>query len=253
MQPASDAPAEKPIPLWLAISVLAAILVGGVAFVWKYVRRPPNATRITMPALANPRVAGSTQAADERTKAAVLAAAAESELPDGAHPRGKDDVLFKSGDIYMRVTPRDNADPAYTFGYFTLAETEWDHGYLTQGVRRILADEDYAKELGITAEQVKKLEALPEPPASKWPEKDRKRFVDSYQGWARAAEPDRIKATEEIVRSLKEYGEKRRWGDQQLMAARIGRIKTILTERQLKNVNPIPRWELKETTTPAKP
>jgi hypothetical protein len=238
-------PTGRPIPLWLAAALLSATLVGGLAAVWKFVYRPPNASRVIAPSGISPKVAGGQQPADERTRVAVLAAAAEADLPDGAHKRGADEVLFKAGDVYMRVLPRlVGGEPTITFGYFTIADSEWDHGYLTQGVRRILADEEYATELGITPEQAKKLAALPEPPQPKWPEKDRARFADAYKAWAGLTEAEKTKAGEELTRSLKEYGEKRRQADQQAMTARIDQIKSILTERQVTKINPIPRWEV---------
>lgn len=194
-----------------------------------------------MPTPANPHVAGGEAPADDRTRAAVLKAAAETELPDGLHARAKDDVLIKAGDTYMRVTPRDGQEPGYAFGYSTIAEIEWQHGYLTQSLRRIAADEDYAKDLGITADQAKRLEALPAPPFAKWPEADRKRFIDAYQAWSRVADAEKPKAAEELVRALKDFGQRHRADDQKLMATRIEQIKSILTERQLTKVNPVKR------------
>jgi hypothetical protein len=238
------AAAQNPIPLWLAVTVLSTILVGGLAVIWKYAYRPskpPNLTRIIAPTPTNPRVAGGDAPADERTKAAVLKAAAESELPEGLHARATDDVLVKAGDTYMRVAPRNGQEPGYSFGYFTIAEREWEHGYLTQSLRRIAADEEYAKELGITPDQAKRLEALPAAPSSKWPEPDRKRFIDAYQAWSRAADPEKPKAAEELVRALKEFGERHRADDDKQMATRIDQIKSILTERQLAKVNPVKR------------
>lgn len=238
---------QRPIPLWLAMTLLSVTAVAGLAGIWKYAYRAPNAIRALAPTPGNPKVAGGPQAADERTKAAVLQAAGEADLPDGVHAKDARHVLIKAGDAYMRITPRD--DPAaalgFSFGYFTVAETEWDHGYLSQGVRRLLVDEEYAKELGVTAEQVKKLAALPDPPPAKWPEKDRTRFVEAYRAWARAAEVDKAKLADELTRGLKEYGEKRRQADQELMADRVKQIKSILTERQVAKINPIPRWEVK--------
>jgi hypothetical protein len=141
----------------------------------------------------------------------------------------------------MRVVPRDGQEPGYTFGYFTIAEREWEHGYLTQSLRRIAADEEYAKELGITPDQAKRLEALPAPPPLKWLEADRKRFIDAYQAWSRVADAEKPKAAEDLVRALKEFGERHRANDQKLMVTRIDQIKSILTERQLAKVNPVKR------------
>lgn len=258
MTTAGQGEARTPIPLPAALAAFAVLLIGGALVIWKYVYRPakpPNVTNVRVPAPGNPRVAGGDDAMNDQLKQDVTKTAAEADLPDGIHARGNNDALVKGGDVYMRVLPREAQPPGFTFGYFTLADREWEHGYVTQGVRRILAQEDYALELAITTDQAKRLQELPDAPASKWPEADRKRFADAYMAWAKAADAEKGKLSEDLVRGLKEFGEKRRWGDQQVMNARLAQVKEILNERQLNRINPIPRWELqgaaqKATTKP---
>jgi hypothetical protein len=253
-EPTTMAAPDKPIPLGVAIALLAAFAAIGGGLIWRYVYRPANpsnAIRTLTPLPENPRVAGGPDASDggDKMRQAVIQTAAEAELPDGIHPRGAGDALVKAGDAYLRVVARDKAEPGYTFGYFTVEELEWEHGYLSAAVRRVLGDDDAARDLGVTPEQKQKLEALAQPPAARWPEVDRKRFVDAFRAWERAADASKATAGHELVAGLREYAQKRRWGDQQVMQQRVALIKATLTERQQRKVNPLKRWELPSRTS----
>jgi hypothetical protein len=159
--PPSDKPATpaKSIPLPLALGVMALVLIAGALLIWKYVYRPPaspSAIHTITPLPGAPRVAGGPLPADSGLKRKITEIATEADLPDGIHERGPYDRLVKAGDAYMRVRRLDSK-MRYAFGYFTLDDQEWQHGYLTQGVRRILSEPSYASELGITPDQRAKL------------------------------------------------------------------------------------------------
>jgi hypothetical protein len=242
-------PAEKTVPLGIALGVLGVILMGGGLLIWKYVYRPAapvNVMHVTVPTPANPRMVGG-DGVDGTTKFNVVQTAGEADLPDGVHAGTAGNVLIKAGDAYMRVSPGEKDRTRVSFGYFTVKDGEWEHGYVTQGIRRILTQDDFAKELAVTEEQKTKLKELPEAPASKWPEKDRERFIAQYQMWAAAKGDESGKLGAELVKGLKEFGEKKRTEDLKLMTDRVSRAKGILNEKQLGQINPIPKWEVKGT------
>jgi len=232
---------------------MAAILLGGGALIWRYLdrpARPANVMRVTTPPPGNPRVAGGPVAGDNAAKFNTIQTAAEADLPDGIHPGAAGDTLFKAGDTYFRALPAADGQTRYNFGFFTVKEGEWEHGYVTQGIRRILTQDDFAREIGVTDGQKTKLEELPAAPASKWPVAERDRFISQYQAWAAASGDAKTKAGEELLKSLGSYGEQKRAADQKTMTDRVTRAKAILNEKQIAKINPIPRWEIK-TTQPA--
>jgi hypothetical protein len=249
-EPANKA-AHKPIPLGLAIGLLGLFLLVGLGFIWKYVYRaprPPNAIHVLTPPSGNPRVAGGPVAGDEAAKVNILQSAAEAELPDGVRPGPAGDTLFKGGDAYARFEGERSS-----FGFFTVKDGEWEHGYLTLGVRHILAAEDFAAEIKVTAGQRERLEKLPAAPPAKWPQEDRDRFIAQYKMWAAATGDDKVKAGDELVKTLKTYGEQKRVADQKIMAERVAQIRAILNEKQLARINPIPKWDIKTTQPAVKP
>lgn len=242
-------PAEKTVPLGIALGMMGVILMGGGLLIWRYVYRPAgpvNVMHVTVPTPANPRMAGG-DGGNGVVKFNVVQTAGEADLPDGVHPGTAGNVLFKAGDTYMRVLPGEDGKARVGFGYFTVKDGEWEHGYVTQGIRRILTQDDFAKELGVTEEQKSKLKELPEAPATKWPEKDREKFIAQYQMCAAAKGDDSAKLGAGLVKGLKEYGEKRRAEDLKVMTDRVSQVKGILNEKQLGRINPIPKWEVKGT------
>ncbi len=242
-------PAQKTVPLGIALGVMGVILMGGGLLIWRYVyhpARPINVMHVTVPTPANPRMAGG-DGADGVAKFNVVQTAGEADLPDGVHPAAAGNVLLKAGDAYMRVLPQADGKARYSFGYFTVKDGEWEHGYVTQGIRRILTQDDFAKELAVTEEQKSKLKELPEAPAAKWPEKEREGFIAQFEKWAAATGDEKAKVGAELVKSLKEFGEKKRAEDLKLMTNRVSRVKGILDEKQLGRINPIPKWEVKGT------
>lgn len=250
--PDNDRPTDKPIPLGVALAVMAALLIAGGGLIWKYVYRPPappHAIRAITPLPGGPRAAGNRQTDDQAFSAAALAAATEATLPDGPHPRDGQ-VLFKAGDAYLRAVAVDGQD-TYSFGFFTLSEAEWDHGYLTQGVRRLLSQDDFARELDATDPQRAALRELPDPPPAKWPHPDRDRFVTMYKAWQNAPDPEKSRAASQLVDALRAYGHQKRVKDQETMTARVRQIRSILNERQIAKINPIPRWNTPATTRAA--
>jgi len=242
-------PAQKTVPLGIALGVMGVILMGGGLVILRYVYHPAapvNVMHVTVPTPANPRMAGG-DGADGATKFNVVQTAGEADLPDGVHAGAGGNVLFKGGDAYMRALPGKDDKPSFSFGYFTVKDGEWEHGYVTQGIRRILTQDDFAKELGVTEEQKNKLKNLPEAPASKWPEKDREAFIAQYQKWAAAAGDEKAKLGDELVAGLKKFAETKREADLMVMKNRVSRVKGILDEKQLGRINPIPKWEVKGT------
>lgn len=237
---------DKPVPLGLALGVMGILVIGGGLMIGKYVYRSnkPNAMRVITPPPSNPRVAGGLPNASPATILAVAKAGAEADLPDGVHAGEGGATLFKSGDTYFRAIETKD-QPRYSFGFFTFAELEWEHGYLTQGVRRILAEEEFAAELGITDDQRTRLKELPTEPPSKWPLADREKFIALYQKWKKARGDEQTKAGEEVIKTLKTYGEKRRAESQKLMGERTAKIRAILTEQQVARINPEPRVAVK--------
>jgi hypothetical protein len=230
------------------------ILLGGGLLIWRYLyhpARPVNAMHVTLPTHGNPKVAGGPVMTGGINKFNVIQTAAEAALSNGIHPGANGDVLFKAGDTYLRVSPDKDGKPNFNFGYFTVSDVEWEHGYLTQGIRRILTQEDFAKEVGISGEQRIKLKELPEAPALKWPVGDREKFIAQYQKWVSAGGDEKEKVGAELIASLKKYGEQKREADLKVMADRVSRVRAILNEKQLARINPIPKWEIK-TTQPAK-
>jgi hypothetical protein len=228
----------------VAVGVMGLILVVGAGLIWKFLYHAPaggNAIRTIAPLPGNPHVAGGPPANGgaipiEELKAIV----AEADLPDGLHIKPGGDTLIKAGDAYMRVRDTDH----YAFGFFTLSDQEWEHGYLSQGVRRMLAQDDFAREVGLTADQRARLKKLPEAPAAKWPQADRERLIGLYKD---------EKTRPQVVAALAAYAAQRRGADQKLMDERIHAIRSILNEKQLAKVNPIPRWPLKPASGPSTP
>jgi len=244
---------ERPIPLPIALGVMTAILVGGGALIWRFAYRPPlapNAIHTVAPTADNPRVAGGpgvvfAAAGDAAQKINPVQAAAEADLPNGIHTRPGGEVLIKSGDAYVRLIPAAGGKPArQAFGYFTLPETEWEHGYLTQGVRRLLTQDDFAKELALTDDQRVRLEKLPAAPSIKWADAERDRLLTLYND---------ANARGEVVAALGAYAAQKRAADQKIMTERVKGIRAILSEKQLARINPIPRWPLTAATPASAP
>jgi hypothetical protein len=245
---ASARRAGRRVPVWLAVAVMGGLLAGGAGVIWKYRYAPargPNAVRVVTPWPTNPRVGGGEGAGtNPEGRLAVLAAAGEAELGDGVHESAEGgSLLVKAGDAYMRVARATKAGegPRYAFGTFSLPELEWEHGYLTQGVRRILEQEEFAKQMGVTKEQWERLDRLPAPPAGKWPEAERARLVAMFVKWETAT--DQAKAAAELVAALGKYAGERRAADQAVMTERVKGIREILTAGQVEKINPIKRWE----------
>ena len=243
----ADSAVEKPLPLPLAVGIMVVILLGGAGLIWKYLYRPavpPPAIRAISPLPGNPRVAGAPPSArDAVTNQAIKAAIAEADLPDGIHSSRPDIVLVKAGDAYLRII-RQKGEDRNTIGFFSLSEQEWEHGYLSQGVRRLLSQQDFAEELGLTAEQRERLEKLTPAPASKWPQVDRDRLIALYAD---------EKTRPQVVGALGAYAKIRRAADLKVEADRITQIRSILNEKQLAKVNPIPRWPIIPASSPSKP
>ena len=252
MHEMTDPPAKSPaadgaISLPMALTVMGLILCTGGGLIWKYLYRPAppvNAIRTVTPLPGNPRVAGGPPAGGSTLLIeAIKAAAAEGDLPDGLHPRGPDAMLVKAGDAYIRVQQQEGQN-RYTFGFFTLAEQEWEHGYLTLGMRHMLGQDDFAREIGLTDDQRALLEKLPAAPAARWPQGDRDRLIALYQ------DP---KSRPQVVFALGAYATQKRAADQQVMSDRVRQIRAILNERQLARINPIPRWPLASASSPSTP
>ena len=129
---------------------------------------------------------------------------------------------------------------------FVLPEIEWEHGYLSQAVRRLVAQADYAGELNVTPEQIRRLEKLPEAPASKWPKADRDRFIAMADAWEKAQGDNKARAAAALLDALKAYAGPKRAADQKAMAERVKQIREILTPEQLVKINPIKPWEFKQ-------
>jgi hypothetical protein len=252
MNPANNLPAgnsDKDVPLSVALAVMFLILITGAGLIWKYLYRPAGATppgnamRVIMADPTNPRVAGGEAPATvAKMKEKVIKAAAEAELADGIHVRdGGDDVLVKAGDAYMKML-RHNGQARYAFGFFTLNENEWEHAYLSQGVRRILEEGEYAKDLGVSEEQAARLKKLPEAPGAKWPAEDRERFAAKLREWETTANDQaREKIGEEMLKSFKLYAERKRATDGKVIEQRVKGIKLILNEGQIGRINPVKR------------
>jgi len=222
---------------------MGLILVVGAGLIWKFLYHPPapiNAIRTIAPLPGNPHVAGGPPASGGGISVESLKAiAGEADLADGIHITGSG-TLVKAGDAYLRIRDKDS----YAFGFFTLSDQEWEHGYLSQGVRRMLAQEDFAREVGLTADQRERLEKLPAAPAAKWPQADRERLIALYKD---------EKSRPQVVSALAAYAAERRGADQKLMEDRIRQIRSILNEKQLAKINPIPRWPLKPASAPSTP
>jgi hypothetical protein len=236
----------RDIPLPWAIAVLAAIVVAGSVAIWKYLYRPapaPNAIRAIAPP-PGMRVVGSGK---PPSNADALAIEREAELADGVYIKD-DKALFKAGDAYLKSTAKGD-DPR--FGFYSINDLEWDHGYLSLALRRIEADEAFVKELGLTKEQVQKLQNLPEAPSGKWPDADRARFARMLDEWGRAN--DQAAKAQEILKELGTYATARRAAVDARIADRVKIIKTTLTPEQLAKVNPIPRWNLPTTRAATRP
>jgi hypothetical protein len=241
--PPATASADKPIPMPVAVGVMGVIFVVGAGLIWNFLYHPPapgNAIRTISPLPGNPRVAGGPPANSGAIPVeAIKAIVAEADLPDGLHQTSSG-TLVKAGDAYLRVGDKDR----YAFGFFTLSDQEWEHGYLSQGVRRMLAQEDFAREVGLTADQRERLEKLPTAPAAKWPQADRERLIALYKD---------ERTRPQVVAALAAYAAERRGTDQKLMDERIHAIRSILNEKQLAKINPIPRWPLKPASAPSTP
>jgi hypothetical protein len=227
----------------VAVGVMGLILVVGAGLIWKFLYHPPapgNAIHTIAPLPGSPRVAGGPPANSGGIPVEALKAmVAEADLPDGLH-QTRSGTLIKAGDAYLRVRDKES----YAFGFFSLSDQEWEHGYLSQGVRRMLAQEDFARELGLTADQRSRLEKLPAAPAAKWPQADRERLIALYKD---------EKTRPQIVAALAAYAAERRAADLKVMDERIHAIRSILNEKQLARINPIPRWPLKPASAPSTP
>jgi hypothetical protein len=253
--PAQTAAAgEKQIPIWVAIGVMAMILLAGAVLVFKYASRPPpapapKAINVVTPAPGQPRIARS-GGSPAPTPPAIdpLLVAREAELPDGIHTPPTGGTMVKAGDAYIKATrfPEDPA-PALSFGSFTVSDEQWVHGYLSNGVRRLLGDIEYAKSLRVTPEQLKQLEALPAEPSMRWPKQARDRFADLYKKWEATPPAQKPAAQKELVGALRDYAQAKRAADQTAMGQRVAKIRAILTGPQVEKLNPIPRWDLPAT------
>ena len=240
--------AEKPVPLWVAVGIMAAIVVGGGGFIYYYLFRPPprNSIKVITPAPNDPRIARSGGDAPSGNPAIdPLLVARESEMGDGVHALPTGGTMVKAGDAYVKAFDHpDNAAPTMSFGFFTLNDAQWEHGYLSNAVRRLLGDAEYARSLSVTADQLEKLEDLPPAPALRWPDDVRRRFVEMYGKWRGAAEKDRAAAAGTLVRELHAYAKDRRAADERAMGERVRRIRSVLTAKQMEAMNPIPKWDL---------
>jgi hypothetical protein len=240
---------EKTIPVGVAACVMAALVIAGGGVIWRYLYRPARpvpAVRVSAPAPGGPRVAGGKVTEDPRALAEVLEMEAEAGRPDGVYPRAGQ-VLFKAGDAYFRVMTAEGEE-RYSFGFFTMADVEWEHGYLSQGVRRMVADREFAREVGVSEKQLDRLGDLPEAPGAKWPAGDRERLMGMYRNWVKAENAEKVRVGNDLSAALRVYGEKRRSADDRVMAERVKAIRTILDERQVARINPVPRWEVPATT-----
>jgi hypothetical protein len=233
---------------------MAVILLAGGALIAKYIYQPqPSAPvlRTVVPSPSNPRVVGG-PTADDPAARAILAAAADPDLPDGAHWALDGGFMFKAGDAYLKFKLENDGPPTrITFGYFTLSDEEWDHGFLTQGVRRLLLRDDFARRLALTDQQAKRLADLPPAPPSRLPDADRDRFLALFREFdlrrddvQARGEHARAAAEAKLVKALADYATTTRASNQKRMADRVAAIRSILTEAQLARINPIPRWEL---------
>jgi hypothetical protein len=244
-------PIQKSVPLWVAVGVMLAIMLGGGALIWKYLYRPPvpRQTNVVSPAPGQPRIvrSGGNLAAPQPT-ADALAAAKEAELPDGVHGLPSGGTLVKAGDAYLKAFPRaDDPQPSFSLGFFSVDDSQWEHGYLSNGVRRALGDGEYAKSLGVSAEQVRQLEELPAAPGMRWPDEARERLSGLYAKWKSAGEKGKADAERALVAELQSVAQAKRSADQQSMTQRVAKIRAILTARQVEAMNPIPRWNLPTT------
>lgn len=236
---------QKKIPLPLAIGALGALFLGGLTFILLYLApwKKDNVSRTLTPSPHAPRVAGGPSANPTQAAQAVMAAR-EADLEDGVHRLGDQTLLFKSGDAYMKVRIQDNQD-AFSFGFYSLSDLAWEHGYLSQGVRRIVSQPDFARELSVTSAQVDQLEKLPTAPATKWSDEQRQRVTDAYAKWKAAAGGDRDRAAAQVLAQLNTSAKQKKSADDATMTARLNAIRAILTEAQLQKINPLPRWEAK--------
>lgn len=237
---------QKKIPLPLALGILGALLLGGLTFILLYLApwQKNNVSRTVTPSPHAPRVAGGASANPTQAAQAVLAAR-EADLEEGVHRLDEQTLLFKSGDAYLKVRTQDNQD-AFSFGFYSLSDLAWEHGYLSQGVRRIVSQPDFARELSVTAAQVDQLDKLPAAPPTKWSDEQRQPVIAAYAKWKSAAGGERDRQTKHVLDQLKATANQKKSADDTAMTARVTAIRAILTEAQLQQINPLPRWEVKE-------
>jgi hypothetical protein len=239
----------------MAIGIMGLILAAGAALVFKYTHRPPpapNAVNVITPAPNQPRIARSGgNPTSPPPDLDPLLAAKEEQLPNGIHQLPTGVTLVKAGDAYLKAIrlPEDPA-PAFSLGHYSLSADEWINGYLMSGIRRILADPDYARSLAITPDQLKQLEALPPGPAARWPRESRDRLAELYKKWDTAPASQKSTAADQLVKAVGDYAHSKLIADHQAMSQKVAKIRAALTPQQLEKLNPLPRWNL-PTTKPA--
>jgi hypothetical protein len=254
-----DVSSEKPIPMWLGIGVMGLILLVGLGLIVKYVYRRPsqrNAIHVVTPAPGQPRVARSGGSVPGTGPAIdVGAIAREAELSDGIHPLGGNGgTLVKAGNAYLKVFGRrEDGDQAISLGFFTVSDEQWVHGYLSNGVRRALGDEEYAKELGVTSDQRKGLERLPAEPPPRWPAVVRERLVGLYKEWESAGEDEKSGVGNQLIDALGAAAKTKHDADEVAMRERVMRIRSILMPAQAQQMNPFPKWNLPTSRATTRP
>jgi hypothetical protein len=154
----------------------------------------------------------------------------------------------------MKATrlPKDPA-PLFSFGHYTVSDDQWTHGYLSQGVRRILADPEFAQSLAITKDQLKQLASLPPAPGPRWPKESRDRLTDLYTKWDTAPAPQKPAAANQLTQALRDDAKSKHTADQDAISKRLTQIRATLTPQQLEKLNPIPHWDLPATQPATRP
>ena len=215
-------PAEPRMPLraWLALAVMLATVAGvGYLLYDRLFGSGGSASGDLVDVIPGRRLAGAITQAQMQ--------------PDGVRELGSNSYQVKAGDARVNVR-RAKADAEWTYNFTyqrrDLLTPEVDAALTARW--RLPRDSAYAKSLGVTPEQIARLDELPGREGMVVADADRARVKALFEAYVKAP-PPRDAETTAIVEALREIGDRSLEPTRTAMAERAAMVQAILTPDQL--------------------
>ncbi len=212
---------QRGLPIWLSLIVIVFSLgAGGGLLYWLLAdARPSGEVVLAPPEFSN-------RGAARRFNAPPPPA-------DDVIVNGKDSWTVNSGRGSMRVTTRDNK-PVYRFAYQQSNFATPEQYQLNMLARQVVYDDQLAKKISATPEQIEKLRPHTSAIGIKLSDADKQTLINLWSDYQNASGNAKNDAKAKLLTGLKDISEKSLPATRAAVEERAKVVKTVLSEEQIK-------------------